>query len=346
MKIKPSFTLIEIVVSIGLFMVAVTVALVATVGTNSLVSRTDARSSITESARSVTDTMRRIASNAPVGAVDLQGYYTNPDAFAGVRIEAFSTAQNRNTCEVVGRAKAAVDASNQELYTIDTTGDTIAYWVYKVDSALQCPDLATMPIYQNRLSSKQVKVTNFQAQLNSYDCDPSANCATKQQLRYSFTLELTLQQSGRAQETKTSSTTVTSALPIGLIGTGIIPVNIATTAMPNGTVDEPYSKEIIGEGGKLPYSWSHTGNLGSFPNLTLTQQGNKYVLQGTPTVAGTVSITVTLRDSTNPQLVDVQDLTFEIAAGGGGGGGGGGGEEGGGEEGGEEAPPPGPPGPT
>lgn len=314
---RAGFTLIEIIVSLGLFMVAVTIALMATVGTNSLVARTDLRSTISESARSVTDVLQRLSQNAPVGSVDLHGYYQNPDAFAGVRVKIFSGAQSQNTCEVIGRATAAQNSNGEEVYTLGTTGDVIAYWVYRVDSSLQCPLLTTTPLYQNRLTSAQVKATGFQAQLNSYDCDGSANCATKQQLRYSFTLELKATQSGRTKESRTSSTTVASSIPIGLINAGLIPVNVVTTAMPNGTAGVPYSKSIIGEGGKLAYHWSQSGNLASFPGLTLAEQGNEYLLSGTTAATGTVNLTVTLRDSSDPQLVDVQQLSFDIVAGGG-----------------------------
>jgi type II secretory pathway pseudopilin PulG len=312
------FTLVELVVSIGLFMVAISVSLVATVGTNSLIARTDARSAIAESARSVTDTLRRTTENAPVGSVILHGYYGgNPDSFAGVQVKAFSAAQATTTCEVVGRATPSVTANKEEIYTLDTAGTVVAYWVYRVDSSLQCPALGTQPLYQNRLTSKTVKVTAFEAQMNSYDCDPSANCTTKQQLRYSVTLEQLNALSGRSAETRTASTTVASSLPIGLIGTGIIPLNILTTELPDGEVGSPYYKEILGEGGKLPYAWSHTGTL--VAGITISQQGNKYVLSGTPTATGTANITVTVHDSSASPLTDQQQFIFSVSSGTGGG---------------------------
>lgn len=307
-----AFTLVEVVISIGLFMVAISISLVATVGTNSLIGRTDARSAITESARSVTDTLRRVTANAPVGSVTLYGYDGSTDTFSGAQVKAFSASQGRTTCEVVGRSTATVDENNEEIYTLDPEGDAVAYWVYHVDSSLQCPALGTAPLYQNRLTSEQVKATKFAVQMNSYDCDESANCTTKQQLRYSFSVELAKPLSGRSEESRTASTTVTSSVPIGLIGTGIIPVNILTTEMPDGTNGTPYSKEILGEGGLLPYQWSHTGTL--VGGLTLTPQGNGYLLSGTPTSPGTVDITVTVRDSSNPQLSDQQRFIFTIGA--------------------------------
>lgn len=311
-----AFTLVELVVSIGLFMVAISVSLVATVGTNSLIARTDVRSAIAESARSVTDTLRRTTTNAPVGSVTLHGYDDSRDTFAGVQVKAFSVAQAQTTCEVVGRSKATVNTSKEEVYTLDQAGDVIAYWVYRVDSGLQCPALGSRPLYQNRLTNTQVRATGFSVQMNSYDCDPTANCATKQQLRYSFSLELTKPLSGRSAESRTASTTVNGSLPIGLIETGIIPTNILTTGLPDGTVRVAYNKQIFGEGGRLPYQWSYAGSL--VDGLSLAQQGNVYVLSGTPTVTGTVDITVTLRDNSNPPLTDQQRFIFSVGSGGGG----------------------------
>lgn len=299
-------------------MVAISVALVATVGTNSLIARTDARSAVSESARSVTDTIRRIAANAPVGSVNLHGYYHTPDAFAGIQVEAFSKAQAQTTCEVVGRAAVSTAASGEEIYTLDPTGTLVAYWVYRVDSSLQCPQLSTQPLYQNRLTNELVRITDFQAQMNSYECDPTANCATKQQLRYRFTLELAKPLGGRSAETRSASTTVSSSVPIGMVNTGITPVNILTTELPPGEVGAAYSKEILGEGGRLPYSWSYTGSL--VAGLSLTQDGTVYRLTGTPSATGTSIITVTLRDGGNPQLSDVQEFSFSIGAAGTGGG--------------------------
>jgi hypothetical protein len=312
---RAGFTLVELVVSVGLFMVAVTIALVATVGTNSLIARTDFRSAIAESSRSVTDAMRRLTENAPVGTVTLHGYYNEPDAYAGVRVKAFSGSQAQNTCEVIGRATASETASGEETYTLDVSGNVIAYWVYRVDSSLQCPELSTAPLYQNRLTSNAVKASEFLVQLNSYDCHVSANCANKQHLRYRFTVELAAVQSGRAAETRSSSSTVASSLPIGLFGTGVFPVNIVTTALPDGQVGNAYYKEILGEGGELPYDWSHTGDLGGIGGLTLTQADNKYILQGTPLNPGQVSLTVTLGDGGNPQQSDQQLLTLNITQG-------------------------------
>jgi|GEM_PF-4497920 len=313
---RRGFTLVELVVSVGLFMVAITVTLLATVGTNSLIQRTDARSSISESARSTTDVLRRIAENAPVGTVVLHGYYNNPDAYAGVQVKKFSASQSSTTCEVVGRATGTTGSNGEETYALSTTGDTIAYWIYRVDSSLQCPDLSTAPVYQNRLTNVSTTVTDFRLQMNSYPCDAGANCTTKQQLRYSYTLELKSTQSGRASETRRSTTTVASSLPIGLINVGVPALNIATTNVPDGVVGQAYSKDILGEGGRTPYAWSHTGSLPT--GLSLVADGTKYILQGTPTATGAATITVTLRDASNPQQVDIQELSFAVTAGGGG----------------------------
>ncbi len=70
-------------------------------------------------------------------------------------------------------------------------------------------------------------------------------------------------------------------------------LSITTTALPSGARGVPYSRQITASGGTQPYSWSlASGALP--PGMSLTGTG---VLGGTPTLSGTYSFTVRVRDA-------------------------------------------------
>src|ERR1019366_1426582 len=83
---------------------------------------------------------------------------------------------------------------------------------------------------------------------------------------------------------KTLALTITSGLAIN------------TVALPNGVVTQPYPGATFqAQGGTLPYTWSASGLPAG---MSLSAAG---VLGGTPSVVGTFSVTITLRDSSTPQ---------------------------------------------
>lgn len=95
-----------------------------------------------------------------------------------------------------------------------------------------------------------------------------------------------------------------------------LPVKINTNALPNGTVGASYWFELNGQGGVPPLSWTAAGlpaglSLGSYASGTDTI----YVISGTPTVAGTSNVTLTLLDSDSPQSSISKNLTLTIDAG-------------------------------
>ena len=78
--------------------------------------------------------------------------------------------------------------------------------------------------------------------------------------------------------------TVTVAAPLA-------PPRVTTTGLPNATEGVPYSTILTGQGGALPYLWT-SANLPA--GLALSTAG---VLSGTPTTAGTSTITVVVTDA-------------------------------------------------
>ncbi len=90
----------------------------------------------------------------------------------------------------------------------------------------------------------------------------------------------------------------------GTRGTCVKPLTITNTSLPSGKVDTAYSTEISGDGGSGTYMWSATGvppgmnfsGLMCFEGPSCMAPAK---LSGTPTWAGTYTITVTLKTSNN-----------------------------------------------
>jgi subtilisin family serine protease len=88
-------------------------------------------------------------------------------------------------------------------------------------------------------------------------------------------------------------------------------LNITTTSLPGGTVNQAYSQSVTATGGSTPYSWSVvSGSLP--PGLSLSPTGTpSATISGTPTTAGTYNFTVQVTD--NAAATDTQALSITIA---------------------------------
>ena len=203
---RSGFTLIELVVSVALFIVAISIALFAVVGTNGLIQKADARSAVSESTRSVSEMIRQTVNNAPIGGVSI---LSDQATTVAIQVKGFSELQSSNTCTVIGRATATIDASGEEKYTLAKSGAVIAILIYNLDSAGLCPKLN--PIYQNRLTNHQAIVKEIQFSLQNIVCVGGAispTCAIKQMLRYSLKLELAQKGAGGTSEARQPTLTV------------------------------------------------------------------------------------------------------------------------------------------
>src|SRR6476659_7344571 len=86
-------------------------------------------------------------------------------------------------------------------------------------------------------------------------------------------------------------------------------LTIATSSLPDGAVNQPYSATLTGSGGTPPYAWAVTPALPT--GLTLdTATG---AITGTPTTQGTTTHTFSLRDSSIPAQTVQQSLNVTIA---------------------------------
>jgi hypothetical protein len=82
--------------------------------------------------------------------------------------------------------------------------------------------------------------------------------------------------------------------------------------LPSGTAGTAYSQAITASGGTGTVTMSYTITAGSIPaGLTFTPSGNQLLITGTPSVGGTVSFTVTAKDSNGNQ--SSQNYTLTVA---------------------------------
>jgi len=89
------------------------------------------------------------------------------------------------------------------------------------------------------------------------------------------------------------------------------PLTIATTALPNGTVNQPYATVVAGSGGITPYFWSLApGSPALPPGLSLDAATG--AITGVPTVQGTTSVIFRLQDNSNPIQTVTKTLPITI----------------------------------
>ena len=320
---KRSFTLIELIVSVALLLVALSIALFAVVGTNGMIQKADARSSISESTRGVGEAIRRTVANAPVGAVSLLPDSVNA---AAIQVKAFSDLQSGNTCTVIGRANINPDptASGEEKYTIATNGTVIALLIYVLDEGGQCN--STKLIYQNRLTNAQAVVKAAQFSTQNIACSEEASgfgttCITKQLLRYSLTLEMAQKGSGGTSEARKPTLTVQEGLSIGLVNEATTTLKIDTVSLPNANARGQYTASVVVSGGMPPYKSWEIRNGSWSPGPPPGGQGfiidpnTGVITAGTlnPNAAGqTYSFTVWVTDSDNPTSTTNKPLSIKV----------------------------------
>jgi hypothetical protein len=89
------------------------------------------------------------------------------------------------------------------------------------------------------------------------------------------------------------------------------PLTISTQSLASGIVGAAYSSAIAVTGGTPPYTWSITG--GSLA-AGLSLNGSTGTISGTPTAAGSFSVTIQVTDSGSPTQAATQTFPITIAA--------------------------------
>ena len=87
-------------------------------------------------------------------------------------------------------------------------------------------------------------------------------------------------------------------------------VAVQTTSLPSATAGAPYSAYLAATGGQTPYFWVVTSGALP-PGITLLSSGQ---LAGTPTVSGSYTFTVLVRDAGTPALSAVATVTVVVSA--------------------------------
>jgi large repetitive protein len=109
--------------------------------------------------------------------------------------------------------------------------------------------------------------------------------------------------------TDSSNPALNATGPVGLTVLAA-PPTLTITAPPNATVNVPYTGTIGVTGGNAPYTCLQTG--GTLPaGLALS---SSCVVSGTPTTAGTVTITVKATDSSSPGATDTAPVSITVLA--------------------------------
>ena len=99
----------------------------------------------------------------------------------------------------------------------------------------------------------------------------------------------------RITSTGSMSSTIQGHGVISAIGRAILPLTITNnSALPDDTINNPYSDTLVGSGGVAPYTWAVVaGTLP--PGLSLNTSSG--VISGTPTALGNFSFTIQITDS-------------------------------------------------
>jgi Putative Ig domain len=115
------------------------------------------------------------------------------------------------------------------------------------------------------------------------------------------------------QVTDTSATrqTATKQYTVTVATTGSSPLQVSTASLANGHVGAAYSATLAATGGATPYSWSVSS--GSLPTgLSLASSSGQ--ISGTPSAAGTFSVTIQVKDSSATPQIATKPYSITIAS--------------------------------
>jgi hypothetical protein len=120
----------------------------------------------------------------------------------------------------------------------------------------------------------------------------------------SFSLYITVRDSGNPQQSYSKALPLTVAAAASALSITTTTLNPSTA-----TVGTTYTAQALtAAGGTTPYTWSVSGQPSG-----VTINPSTGVLSGTPTAYGTFNLTVTVRDSGNPQQAPSKVLPLTVA---------------------------------
>ena len=115
----------------------------------------------------------------------------------------------------------------------------------------------------------------------------------------SYTVTVSVKDSSSPAETAKATLTITVS---------VTPLAITTSAPATATVGTAYSGTVAATGGTSPFTWSATGLP---PGLTMSTGG---AISGTPTTAGSYTVTVSVKDSSSPALTATATISIVVSA--------------------------------
>lgn len=205
-RVKQSgFTLMELLIAVTLMVLAITITLFATIGTNSLIERTEQRALIVQGTRETADSLRRGLAQTSVRNIALiddvrypnpqndqnfelgrVAYGVNEQGFA-LEMKRFGSAQRDNTCQLLGRARVVKDSGGNEQFFLQPDGTQIALLVFRMNTAGLCE--YSTSLYRGTLTSSTITVTNFSATIVKADYNCGTITCSVGQLRYRLGIE-------------------------------------------------------------------------------------------------------------------------------------------------------------
>lgn len=193
----------ELLIAVTLMVMAITITLFATIGTNSLIERTEQRAQIVQGTRETVDSLRRGLAQTTVRNISVINevtYFGNDLSFSFtpltygsterghvVEMKKFGTAQRDNTCQLLGRANVTKAANGSEQFFLDPAGTQIALLVYQMNAAGRCQYSSVL--YRGTLTNSGINVTNFSATIVPVDYNCDAITCSVGQLRYRLAIE-------------------------------------------------------------------------------------------------------------------------------------------------------------
>lgn len=199
------FTLMELLIAVTLMVLAITITLFATIGTNSLIERTEQRALIVQGTRETADSLRRGLAQTSVRNIALIDdvrypnpqndqnfelgrvvYGVNEQGFA-LEMKRFGSAQRDNTCQLLGRARVVKDSGGNEQFFLQPDGTQIALLVFRMNTAGLCE--YSTSLYRGTLTSSTITVTNFSATIVKADYNCGTITCSVGQLRYRLGIE-------------------------------------------------------------------------------------------------------------------------------------------------------------
>jgi hypothetical protein len=191
-------------------------------------------------------------------------------------------------------------------------GITISYQNWTIVSA---PAGVTITVSPGSLPTGTIN-TSYSQQLTAsggtapYTFSTSSSLPNGVTLSSSGLLSGTPTQSGgynlaiQVSDSASHSNTVNYTLNIGSVS-----ISISPSSLPSATQNSAFSQQLSASGGTSPYTYSATGSLPA--GISLTQNG---LLSGTPTVSGTVSVSVVATDANNNTGSKTYSLVIGAAA--------------------------------